>query len=195
MLTLACRMANQLFFGFTFPCSVSVTRAAVAPFRLWPIDIDLFGHMNNASYIRVAELSRWCVSNLSFPPLFRSLHNFICMDNRRMLAESGLLVHMMRKQIVFLAVEQTITYSRPILPFQKYAVTTTVTVSEDDKWMYYHHSFDQHPDHEGGKKPKHYALIHLKAVMKENTGKTVKPSQICALNKYHRDLLGPSSDL
>ena len=64
MITLACRMANQMFLGFMFPGSVGVTKAAVAPFRLWPMDIDLFGHMNNASYVRVAELSRWWVSEL-----------------------------------------------------------------------------------------------------------------------------------
>ena len=65
MIALACRMANQMFLGFMFPGSVLVTKAAVAPFRLWPMDIDLFGHMNNASYVRVAELSRWWVFELS----------------------------------------------------------------------------------------------------------------------------------
>lgn len=108
-----------------------------------------------------------------------------------MLAESGMLVYMVKNQIVFLAVEQTITYSRPILPLQKYAVTTTVTVSDDDKWMYYHHSFDEQADLKGGKVPKHYALIHLKAVMKESTGKTVRPSQLHAINEYHRNITSP----
>jgi acyl-ACP thioesterase len=52
-------MMNQMFLGYAFPGNVLLKKASVAQFRLWPIDIDLFGHMNNASYIRVAELSRW----------------------------------------------------------------------------------------------------------------------------------------
>lgn len=63
MFVLGCRMANQLFLGYAFPGNVALTKAAIAPFRLWPTDIDFFGHMNNASYIRVAELSRWSVTS------------------------------------------------------------------------------------------------------------------------------------
>lgn len=54
-------MVNQLILGYAFPGNVALTKAAIAPFRLWPTDLDFFGHMNNASYIRVAELSRWFV--------------------------------------------------------------------------------------------------------------------------------------
>lgn len=50
-----------MFHGYAFPGNVALTKAAVAPFRLWPTDMDIFFHMNNASYVRVAELSRWLV--------------------------------------------------------------------------------------------------------------------------------------
>jgi acyl-CoA thioesterase FadM len=158
-------MINQILLGYAFPHSAKL-KSAVTPFRLWPIDIDFFFHMNNASYIRVAELSRW-----------------------RLLAESGLLSYMINKKIMFLAVEQSVTYARPILPFHKYNVTTTITVSPDDKWMHYIHSFDTPVDPKGTKEPVHYALVNLKAVMKESNGKTVKPSSIFTVNEYYRNLL------
>ena len=59
MFLLGCRVANQMFLGYAFPGKVAITKAAVAQFRLWPTDMDFFFHMNNASYIRVAELCRW----------------------------------------------------------------------------------------------------------------------------------------
>ena len=94
---------------------------------------------------------------------------------------------------MFLAVEQTVTYSKPIFPLQKYAVTTTVTVSDDDKWMYYNHSFDDLPDPEGIKPQKHYALIKLTAVMKGSNGKTVRPSEVAAVCDYYKDMITRSS--
>ena len=109
-----------------------------------------------------------------------------------MLAESGLLVYMVKRRIMFLAVDQTITYTKPIFPFQKYAVTTKVTVSDDDKWMYYSHSFDDIPDPKGIKPQKHYALIKLKAVMKLSNGKTVRPSDISSLSDYYKDITNQS---
>ena len=33
--------------------------STTATFRLYPLDCDIYGHMNNASYLRVAELARW----------------------------------------------------------------------------------------------------------------------------------------
>jgi hypothetical protein len=30
-------------------------------YRCWPIDLDIFLHMNNAMYFRIAELSRWYI--------------------------------------------------------------------------------------------------------------------------------------
>ena len=90
-------------------------------------------------------------------------------------------------------------------------MTTTVTVSDDDKWLYYQHSFDEplgprsgSKGDKGGEKgekgegkerrqPKHYAMISLRAVMKESNGKTVKPSDIYAINQYHRDITGSAN--
>jgi acyl-CoA thioesterase FadM len=168
MLNLTLRMMNQMLMGLIFPNKVKTVKGAIkgvqTTFRLWPVDLDLFLHMNNASYIRVAELHRW-----------------------RMLTESGLLNQMVKDKTAFLAVDQSVTYSKPILPFQKYVVTTTVKSSDDDKWMYYQHSFDQPGEDE--KTRKHYALVTLKAVMKAPSGKTVKPSELYTKNNYFKELV------
>jgi acyl-CoA thioesterase FadM len=159
-----------MLIGLVFPSKVKIIKEGIkgaqASFRLWPVDMDIFIHMNNASYIRVAELHRW-----------------------RMLSESGLLKQMMKDKTIFLAVDQSITYSRPILPFQKYIVTTTVKASDDDKWMYYQHSFDQPGEVKDEKTRKHYALITLKAVMKAPSGKTVRPSEVFTKNDYYKELV------
>lgn len=164
-------MLNQVFNGLVFPPTIRSfkgSQAAVAQFRLWPVDCDIFGHMNNASYIRVAELHRW-----------------------RMAAESRFLSYSVKHKIAFLAVDQTVNYKRPILPFQKYNVTTTVTVSEDDKYVNYHHSFDQ-PNGQIGEEAdakRHYALVTIKAVMKHPSGKTLRPSEMININPYFKNLI------
>lgn len=106
-----------------------------------------------------------------------------------MLTESGQLNFMMKKKILLLVVEQNVTYSRQILPFRNYVVTTTIKVSDDDKWMHYRHSFDAPTDSKSDKKPTHYALIDVKAVMKELAGKTVKPSEVFATSSYFPNVL------
>ena len=103
-----------------------------------------------------------------------------------MLTESGLLSYMLKNRILFLVVEQTITYSRPIVPFQKYVVSTTVEVSDDDKWMYYKHSFNAPSALNSDVPPVHHALITLKAVLKETGGRTVKPSDAFTSSDYHK---------
>lgn len=103
-----------------------------------------------------------------------------------MLLESGLLSYVLKNRILFLVVEQTITYSKPIVPFQKYVVTTTVEVSDDDKWMYYKHSFNSPSALNSDVPPVHHALITLKAVLKETGGRTVKPSDAFTSSDYHK---------
>jgi acyl-CoA thioesterase FadM len=95
---------------------------------------------------------------------------------------------MFKKRILFLVVEQTITYSRPIMPFQKYVVSTNVKVSDDDKWMYYTHSFNAPADPKSNLPPVHHALITLKAVLKESGGRTVKPSDAFSSCDYHEHI-------
>jgi acyl-CoA thioesterase FadM len=109
--------------------------------------------------------------------------------DRRMLTESGQLNFMMKKKIILLVVEQNVTYTRQILPFRNYVVTTTLKISDDDKWMHYRHSFDAPADPKSDTKPTHYALIDVKAVMKEFAGKTVKPSEVFATSSYFANVI------
>ena len=165
MLMYTLRVVNQMALGAMFPVKV-VSKQVSSKWRCYPVDLDLFGHMNNSNYIRVAELSRW-----------------------RMLAESGLFQFMMKRRLVFLLVEQQVTYARPIMPFQPYVVQTRVRIDEeDDKWVYYTHTFEE-ANPPGGAEPMQYAKIEAKTVMKEPSGKTVRPSEVCAANPYYRNLM------
>jgi len=130
MIVLMSRIAHQLFLGTFFPRHVAAGATTVtAPFMCTPIDLDVYGHMNNANYVRVAELARW-----------------------RMLMESGLFRMMSQRRLMFLVVSQEVTYGRPIAPFQAYVVRTAIRVCEDDKWVYYTHTFEDEMPRRGGRK-------------------------------------------
>lgn len=166
MLTFCLRVAHQLVLGSFSPQGVVAgTKRVTAPFRCYPLDLDVFGHMNNANYIRVAELARW-----------------------RMLTESGLFSYMLKKRLMFLLVEQTVTYARPIMPFQSYKIQTSIKVCSEDKWVYYTHIFEEANPSSSSEPPKQYARIDAKTVMKLSNGKTVKPSEVSAINPYYRNL-------
>ena len=110
--------------------------------------------MNNANYFRVAELHRW-----------RGAH---VLGNLKMFSDP--------KGCFFLVAQQSISYKRPILPFQRYIVTSKVT-SFDDKWLHMEHTFVQHPlDVKPNSEPTQYAAINLKVVLKEKSGKTISPT-------------------
>lgn len=56
------RVVNQLLLGrFVKPNikKVANTQVIVLTFRAWPIDLDFNWHLNNASYLRTAELARF----------------------------------------------------------------------------------------------------------------------------------------
>ena len=153
MITFALRIVNQLVLGKYLKLNI-VTAANGVPafdvaFRAWPIDLDTYFHINNSCYFRTAELSRW-----------------------RIFPQSNMLSILAKKGAMFLVAEQTIKYMRPIGPFQKYVVRTSMSTT-DNKWMNYKHTFMQHPDDvKSDKQPITYAVIDVKAVLKEKTGKT-----------------------
>ena len=88
-----------------------------------------------------------------------------------------------------MAVEQTITYLKPIKPFQRYIVSTKMT-HKDNKWLFYEHTFLQHPsDVKQGVEPVKYSVITLRAVLKERTGKTVRPQELIDASAWNKDLV------
>lgn len=136
------------------------------PFRAWPVDLDTYMHVNNASYLRVAELSRW-----------------------RIFPQSGSLKQLYSKGWMFLAVEQTVSYFKPIPPMAKYIVSTSITATEN-KWLNYTHIFEQDPSTiKNGKEAIIYARIDLKAVVKEKSGKTVRALDFISTSDFYKELI------
>lgn len=174
MILYTTRVLNQIFLGYIKKTKIIVTqnnnkldKSYIVPFTCGFTDIDTYLHINNSKYLHIAELARWRV----FP-------------------QSGLLQESISKGMMFLAVEQSIVYLKPIFPFQKYIVRTRVSV-KDDKWMMYYHTFEQHPDLVvDGKSPVEYAKIELKAVLKEKNGKTIRPEEMMRWSEFYRELLG-----
>jgi len=154
MFLLSLRIFQQFVFAKINPIKKIGSDFAVN-FRCWPIDIDIFFHMNNSRYMTAAELSRW---RLTFSSTL------------------GGIMH--RNKMKFLIAEQSAMYYRPILPFQKYIVTTTITIS-DDKYLNFIHKFEQHPKSvKPGSKPFTYCIVNAKSVFKLANGKTVPVSFI-----------------
>jgi acyl-CoA thioesterase FadM len=175
MITFGLRIINQLVLGSLTKVSV-VKKAGASPaievaFRAWPVDLDTYFHINNACYFRTAELARW-----------------------RIFPQSNLFSMIKNKGVMFLVTEQTIKYLRPIGPFQKYIVSTSISYKED-KWFYYKHTFVQHPDDiKPGKEPAVYAVIDCKAVLKEKSGKTVRVGEFLPQSPLYRELMVTEDD-
>ena len=156
-------------------------------FRNYPIDMDFQMHMNNSCYLRVAELVRW-----------------------RMAAPSGLGGLALKKGYLFLAVEQNVIYKKPIPPLAAYTVELSCSV-RDDKWIIYKHRFLKLKTHETNMSPVgsdssisssmpevsedevEYAVVDLRAVIKERSGKTVHPSQMVTASDWSRQLFSNKS--
>jgi acyl-CoA thioesterase FadM len=89
---------------------------------------------------------------------------------------------MVNEKMNLIVAEQVIAYTQPIRNFQQFNVTTTVS-TEGDKWLYFHHSFEDKAEGTA------LATVKVKAVLKAGTGKTVRPSEVVATSPYFRDLL------
>lgn len=121
--------------------------------------------MNNANYLLNAELARW-----------------------RTLPAGSLISRAASKEgLLFLAAENNVKYIRPIDPMQKYVISTTCKVEAgEDKWFYYRHTFEEHPDDVKGEAKK-FAVVDLKAVVKQRNGKTIKPSVLIEESEFYQD--------
>ena len=89
---------------------------------------------------------------------------------------------MFNEKMNLVVAEQTIAYAKPIRNFQKFTVTTQIS-TDDDKWFYFHHSF------EDSAKGTTLASVKVKAVLKAGSGKTCRPSEVVATTPYFKDLL------
>ena len=138
MLELYIRFVNQIILGVIKKHVILESpKRILNEFRCWPIDIDLFLHMNNSKYLTIAEMTRW-----------RMMYS---MGSSGLLAKSGL----------FLVSEQQIQYYKAINPFQKYVVETKIEYNpEDNKWLWYTHTFLSHPTNiKKDRDPIKYAVV------------------------------------
>ena len=170
MLVFALRVIYQVARGYIKKPVVKVkggTRCVDIDFRCSPIDIDVFMHMNNARYLHMAELARW----------------------RTMVASNSSSRIFSKEGMVFLAAENTVQYYRPIAPFQRFVISTTLTAPKDsDKWFYYTHTFREHDkDVKPGGDPRVFAEVVCRAVVKQRNGKTIKPSQLVEDSDFSRE--------
>ena len=159
---------NQLLQGYLNPVKVIKNKAGLiswdTPFRCLPFDMDLFLHMNNAMYLRVAELARWRI--------------FVQASSSSSKSATGAL---------FLVVENKVQYLKPIDGFKPFVINTSLS-STEDKWLHYKHVFQSEPTAQG-KEPKVYAIVDCRAVIKEKSGKTVKISDLRNDSDFYRELL------
>jgi acyl-CoA thioesterase FadM len=188
MITFTLRIINQVVRGYLSPPKINANKTVDIAFRCYPVDIDGFLHMNNSNYLQAAELSRWRTTAPILSHLFKKT-NGSNSDGK----SKGLFL--------FLAAENRVKYIRPINPFQRYIISTSIHVDkEDDKWIYYRHVFEEHPDDIAKPKPQEqdssatrartpmkFAVVDLKAVVKEGNGKTIKPSTIIHDSKYFQE--------
>lgn len=87
------------------------------PFRVWPTDLDLLGHMNNGRYLTIMDLAR--------------------MD---LMLRSGTWRQLKARRWYPVIAGQTITYRRSLQPFQRFVVRTRV-LGSDDRWLYLEQTF------------------------------------------------------
>lgn len=150
---LSLRQCYQLALGAIYK-PVLENKHLVASFRCWPVDMDMMLHMNNASYVRVAELASW-----------------------RLLPQINFVSKAFKNKWALVVVEQNVVYKKSIRPFQKYEVLTNVTI-EDTKWLRYRHIFRQHKDDvKPNQEPIVFATVDKKGVVKDRAGKTVLSDQ------------------
>ena len=90
---------------------------SVLTMRVWPSDVDSFGHMNNGRYLTVADLGR-----------------------QDMALRSGLLRAWLRERLVPVVGAATIRYKRSLRPFRRYQLHTRF-LGWDDRWFYIEQRF------------------------------------------------------
>jgi acyl-CoA thioesterase FadM len=86
-------------------------------FRVWPHDLDAFGHMNNGRYLQIMDVARtaW-------------------------MARTGVLRAMWQEGWSGVLGGGLTRYRHPLRPFQRYRVRT-VLLSWDERWFYFEHAF------------------------------------------------------
>ncbi|MAI07838.1 MAG: thioesterase [Magnetococcales bacterium] len=98
-----------------------ITQDAFKPtevdFRVWPLDMDINIHMNNARYLSMMDLGR--------------IHH---------MGKAGMLKQVFKNKWMPVVAKIDIRYIRPIGPFQKYTLKTEIT-NFDEKYFHMKQTF------------------------------------------------------
>lgn len=167
-LVLSLRILNQIGLGYLKSLTYNSTKVGTNPavvfnqrFRCWPV---IFSHLNNASFFRFADLTRW-----------RAFYSSGCFK-------------LFSKGVVFIVVEQKASYYHMIMNSDTFIVETTVH-GEDNKWLMYQHKFLQDPSTvKPGKEPKVYAQVECKGVLKHLTGKTARLTEVSNTSSFFQNI-------
>ena len=97
--------------------SLAVNETGVLPLRVWPDDLDLYGHMNNGRYFSVADLGRfdWWL-------------------------RTGTLQAGRGEGWLPLVGDATCKFSRSLEPFERYQLHSRL-LGWDGKWLYHEHRY------------------------------------------------------
>ena len=90
---------------------------ARTPFRVWPHDLDLNGHMNNGRYATLMDLGR--------------------VD---LMARAGLIGRLLRRRMNPVVTAQHLLYRRSLDPFRRFTLETEV-IGWDDRFVYMEQRF------------------------------------------------------
>lgn len=116
-------------------------------------DCDFFMHMNNAMYLRHAELARW-----------------------ELLPRTGILQAALKHRWMFLVVSQQAEYLKPLPPLSSFSIETTSYADKADKYLLFKHDFIS--DKDGSV----FCTASVKGIGKHTraglAGKTVRPSEM-----------------
>lgn len=156
MLTYSCRLLYALGRGALAP-PLPVTTVLATKFVAHPLDLDVNAHVNNAAYMRSAELARW-----------------------QQCTQSRMLKAVLKNKWMFLVKDATINYHKPIPPFASYWVTVD-SQHDGKKWFTIKQTFlSAPPGVEGGTAtpPTVFAEMEITAVVKQLNGKTVAPTAL-----------------
>lgn len=96
---------------------LSLWSTAVTPFRVWPTDLDIIVHMNNAKYLAIMDLAR--------------------MD---LMMRSGAWAKLQQRGWYPVVAGQTISYFKSLNPWQRFEVHTRI-LGLDDRWGYLEQRF------------------------------------------------------
>lgn len=111
------RMIRILIMSFFQKKKVSPYSATELEFRVWPFDLDINMHMNNARYLSIMDLGR--VYHTS---------------------RSGVLYHSRKNKWMPVVAKLDIRYIRSLAPFEKFTLRTEIT-GHDEKYFHITQTF------------------------------------------------------